>query len=378
MKKLIALLLLTCVLVLGLASCGDPADTTPADTTAAPDALAAPYAAAMAHLAAGEYEEAYAALVELGDYQDAAQHLARLCYVPTKMTYKMNGIEIVTLTATLGANKLPATLTGTFGDDSETATLTYDAAGRIIEITSPSGTEVERITYNAQGKEILRTYIEDGEVSYSEGYTYNDAGLMTEDFYVDEDGNHVTESTYEYDANGNLIREVEHLGDEEYATTYTYNAAGLLIKKEYTEYGEIFSAEEYTYDANGRLTKTSFFYDGELVGETVPTYDENGNKTEETETYFAADEDDVDSVTRYVYTYDADGCMLSMTVYTDGELAYKNERTYNAAHKLTSDLWTAGELSQSTTYEYSLEYLAEPLSEEAYEAILAMFTVNAE
>ena len=370
MKKLIALILLTCVLALSLVSCGStPADT----TTAAPDANEVNYNTAVAYLSEGKYAEAYAILVDLGDYKDVADHLARLRYIPTKTTYKVSGEVIATLTATLGANKLPATMVGTYGDSSETATYTYDEAGRIVGLSYTDGEHVSSvaITYDANGNETLRTYYEDGVVSYADGQAYNDAGLLVEVYYIDEEGTHHTEYTYAYDAAGNLVSEVEHMDEEEYETVYTYDAAGKLIKKEYTEYGGYVGREEYTYNDKGLLAKATHYYGDVKDEEIVYTYDENGNEIESVQTYFG--EDDT-AVMRRVYTYDADGYLLKLETYAAGdEVAYKMEYTYDAAHNLTSETISLGDISQGLEYEYTLVYLDAPLSDEVYEAILAEF-----
>ena len=375
MKKLIALILLTCVLALSLVSCGDtpPADT----TTAAPDANEVNYNTAVAYLSEGKYAEAYAILVDLGDYKDVADYFARLRYFPTKVDYKVSGEVIATLTATLGANKLPTTMVGTYGETSETATYTYNEAGRIVGVSYVDGAHTSSIaiTYDANGNETLRTYYEDGVVSYADGKVYNEAGLLVEVYYTDEEGAHHTEYTYAYDAAGNLVSEVQHMDGEEYETVYTYDAAGKLIKKEITEYGGYVTKEEYTYNDKGLLAKATHYYDDVKDEEIVYTYDEKGNEIESVQTYFG--EDDDTSVTRKVSTYDADGYLLKAEIRADGdEVAYKMEYTYDAAHNLTSETISLGDISQGLEKEYVLVYLDAPLSDEVYEAILAEFAFS--
>lgn len=140
----------------------------------------------------------------------------------------------------------------------------YDTQNNLISVTDPGGT----VTYNIEA---------DGQpasIEISGGATIN----LTYDDYrrrlsLDDPGHGIT--TYEYDASGNLSKEIDAAGNEK---TYTYDKFNRLIKKSLPEF-----TTTYTYDSSDNLTEVtstngtskSFAYDsiGRILSEkeTVET-----------------------------------------------------------------------------------------------------------
>uniref|UniRef100_UPI00242D619C DUF6531 domain-containing protein n=1 Tax=Rothia dentocariosa TaxID=2047 RepID=UPI00242D619C len=140
------------------------------------------------------------------------------------------------------------------------ATLTYDAASRIIARTYPDGT-TEHTTYDALGR-IVR--VQHGARTATYAYDrcsrlirMSDNSAGTRRFIYDAAGQLVTavdalgyRTHFEYDAAGQMVRTLDATGQ---VTTYIYDAAGQLIR---TVKGAGSTAEitsTYTYDAAGRL-----------------------------------------------------------------------------------------------------------------------------
>lgn len=123
--------------------------------------------------------------------------------------------------------------------------LTYDNEGRLTS----------RLTGDASIPDHAGLY----EYINGETYTYNSAGQLVSSVlwdYVE------TETIYEYDSNGRLIREVSG-GDDGtgYVIEYRYDSAGVLISatETATEFGESWSGTNtYTYDSEGRLSAELF------------------------------------------------------------------------------------------------------------------------
>ena len=152
------------------------------------------------------------------------------------------------------------------------ATLTYDAASRIIARTYPDGT-TEHTTYDALGR-IVR--VQHGARTATYAYDrcsrlirMSDNSAGTRRFIYDAAGQLVTavdalgyRTHFEYDAAGQMVRTLDATGQ---VTTYIYDAAGQLIR---TVKGAGSTAEitsTYTYDAAGRLLS-------ENNGERTRTY----------------------------------------------------------------------------------------------------------
>jgi YD repeat-containing protein len=139
-------------------------------------------------------------------------------------------------------------------------------------------------------------YNEAGEITEKTEYTYDSEGnVLTE--YEDR-GLGICESEYSYDSNGNVISYIQYYNsDLEHITKYLYNDSGLLIQQTSTTYsddGEETTESFFEYDENGNLVKesdtdgtyTEYVYDtyGNLLTESASdgtvteyTYDENGN-----------------------------------------------------------------------------------------------------
>ena len=281
------------------------------DTTAASETTASPeeekYAQALALLESRKYEEAKALFEELGDYQDAKEHLSKFQYFPTLIEFRLSDVS-GKLEVILNEDNMPVKTVAETTNPGKVGELTYDEQGRVIRhtvTTDGEGTVTREYTYDANGNltKLLETDA-NGEW-YATYWKYNEKGLVFEDYgesaegidYVttteyDENGNctdvkcvsageEIFSFEYIYDANGYRTRRIQIVMDGDPSITdFTYDANGNVIKEVYTNGsdGAVTSTVEYTYDENGNQTK-GVYADAEGYSETITyTYDENGNR----------------------------------------------------------------------------------------------------
>ena len=90
---------------------------------------------------------------------------------------------------------------------SNSTTTSYDAGGRVlVDETKTSEGNYNRsvYTYDSEGRMLTSSYTDSSGESYSDTYSYDDAGRHVRTETVSPDG--ATYTTYNYDANGNLVR----------------------------------------------------------------------------------------------------------------------------------------------------------------------------
>ena len=348
MKKLVSLLL--CIAMLGgvclfAVSC-DSAKTNDTAATTAPETTASPeeekYAQALALLESRNYEEAKALFEELGDYEDAEEHLAKFQYFPTLIQFRLTDVS-GKLEISLNENNLPAYTVSDTTNPGKRGELVYDEKGQVIRQivdVEGEGTYTFDYTRDANGNMTKALYTGPNGEWYAYHYKYNEKDLLTEECGEDaegisyvytieydenwhdlraeyaEGGELIFSYDYTYDANGNMSRRVQKYGDEvAFAIDFTRDANGNVIKEVYSEGadGVVAGTSEYTYDENGRQIK-AVYTDGEGYVETLlSTYDEHGNLIKEE---CSDTEGSVQFVeTQYVLTY-------IPFVYSEAYMAY--------------------------------------------------------
>jgi RHS repeat-associated protein len=156
---------------------------------------------------------------------------------------------------TYNNQSLPATMTTSSG----TFTYGYDASGQLTSVQTPSGQTIT-YQYDAAGNRIA--VVTNGTTT---NYTTNNLNEYTQ----------VGNTTYQYDANGNLISSNNSSG----TTTYQYNALGQLVSV-----ASPTGTTTYQYNALGQLvaesvngTVTNLLVDPTGLGNVVGQFTSSGN-----------------------------------------------------------------------------------------------------
>ena len=242
----------------------------------------------------------------------------------------------------------------------------YDDQGRLTDVTEPSG-RTTHTTYDRDGRAILLA-IDPSGLNLRTAYAYDRAGhvvTVTEgsgsanprrtqyiydvlgrrtDEYVDPTslgGTLNLRTQYKYDANGNVTRKIDALGN---STWYVYDADDRL---RYT-IDALGSVSEKVYDLEDRVISTRQY------ATAISTSGFGDKVTSVTVTASAAADELVQSIYdrdgREIYTIDAEGSVIERAYDGDGNVtrarAYAKAvpagTVYTTASALTSALTTAG------------------------------------
>lgn len=217
----------------------------------------------------------------------------------------------------------------------------------LIKETYTKTDKIFEYDYNADGYLIKETVF-DGETAYIERvytYTFNDDGSYSRsceytDLYADD-----TDTAYaEFDASGNMTYHESTDGNTYY---YEYNAEGLLIHSyRINSRGKTLNDLTYEYDENGNLIR-QIRDDG---GYELYFYDEN-NKHIHTDTFFAdGSQGDETEECYWEYEYDEAGRLI--TEHKIGALHGGTHEKYTYTYDEYSNVHTKHDQRQNVIYEY--------------------------
>ena len=189
-----------------------------------------------------------------------------------------------------------------------TESIDYNDNGTLAQITHGQGSQVlssQEYQYSNLGQPLSVRFKEGGSVRYSKTNQHNQLGWTTADL-----GNNGQNQRYEYDANGNVIKETDSLGK---ITTYAYDLHGNLNKESRSDGSTIL----YNYDAIGQLNSvkdakgntTTYSYDG--FGQLLSTHSPDTGLTQ--------------------YQYDTDGNLIRLTRANNVSTIY----SYDALNRRT-------------------------------------------
>jgi YD repeat-containing protein len=188
----------------------------------------------------------------------------------------------------------------------------YSATGSLISETSSAegkATPLASLTAN-NGESVQVFYAQDGITELTkEKTTVNKAGQLTKKEISTASGNLMMSNTKRYDLQGNLTQDVHFDAADKVTlqTDYEYNTQGNLLKDKTLRNNILYAETDYEYDLAGKTTKKTrlngsskvdyyftyeydaqenmskenYFYNNQVI--SVPTfeYDANGNKIKE-------------------------------------------------------------------------------------------------
>lgn len=158
------------------------------------------------------------------------------------------------------------------------------------------------------------------------------------DFFHEE--NEVTDCTLIYDEDYNLLGAKMYQGQRLVCEiTYDKDPSRPLVEQTYNDEGNKNYRVECTYNANGDELSYAYYYGDELGEAYHYTYDEHGKLL--TETY---------SDTEIRYAYDAEGNILSVETYRDGQRLDSRTYTYRDG-KLVEESYVSNGYWSVRTYD---------------------------
>jgi RHS repeat-associated protein len=167
----------------------------------------------------------------------------------------------------------------------ETRDYTYDALGQLIqtvitEYNHDKSTRTISYTYDKAGNRISMQ--ENGETAQTTSYVYNGLDQLLTETTVDG-SNTSTSKNYEYDENGNQIRETD--GNTGVTVTNSYDAANQLTQVVISQNGTDSLTQKDRYNGSGqRVRKTEIStQDGQETTETLCYHYQDGTVSYTTE-----------------------------------------------------------------------------------------------
>ncbi len=184
--------------------------------------------------------------------------------------------------------------------------------------------------------ETTRGQVDDGSVSVE----LQSSSLLAVSLFYDSLDNLISRTIYQYDEQGNLIREITEYCDntETFIREYQYDGQRNLIQEACYVDGRLWSLAEHQYDVNGNRISThgrggawieyqyndqgvrSIKYDesdGHVIYELL--YDQHGNLTRRIE---YNDDGSIFTIDSAEYQYDAHGNLIRETQYNDRHRDY--------------------------------------------------------
>ena len=146
---------------------------------------------------------------------------------------------------------------------SEKISYTYNAGGKVTEefSTGPDRafSSTLKTIYNAAGRiDSIIQFTKSSKVFYKKRFNYSSTDYQSEEVYINEDGSRSSSIIDKFDANGNLLQNIQ------------YNENGII---NYITY--------YAYNANNKQTEVRRYDSkGYSNGKETSKYDTQGNKTE--------------------------------------------------------------------------------------------------
>lgn len=200
----------------------------------------------------------------------------------------------------------------------------YDPYGRMVEFWEYEDGNVSSFssTVYISDAEYETTYTY-GELQYSVRFTCDENGRVIHQERT-EDGAITSTTSYTYDDRGNMLTMVMVYTEGttiDMSYIYTYDDAGNPVRMEEYNAGELAGWQEETFDSEGRTTEICY-YDvaGELIRRTVTTYDGN------TRTDISYDMDGTAYMTRIMVT-DDHGNTLSQETWQEDVMVSRTEYT---------------------------------------------------
>lgn len=195
----------------------------------------------------------------------------------------------------------------------------YDAKNRKIEERKKDFSFYTRYAYDNNDNLIEELYIKvsSGKVIGRSTYKYQDNKLIEsnqDEFSLIYNYNNYKEEILPYDND-------EKRG--EYHTTYEYDAKGNITNETFYIDNDLWDSINYVYDKNNRIIK-KIIRGVEFDGLRIIKYEYN-SMNKKIEEYIYSGDDRLESATKFIYKYDEQNRLKSITSYTKDILKYNDD-----------------------------------------------------
>jgi hypothetical protein len=128
------------------------------------------------------------------------------------------------------------------------------------------------------------TYNAFGKIESTDKYLYKNNLVSEQQTYGGNNGSLVYKWTYEYDTNGNKIKDTWYIDNATIQTTYKFDNKNQLIEQQETNKDNVVTKWKFEYDEKGNLSQEIciFFDNSQTVKKYIYQYDENNNWIEKT------------------------------------------------------------------------------------------------
>ena len=220
---------------------------------------------------------------------------------------------------------------------------TYNSDNYCIQAYTNSSTNnssVQTTEYDEKGSVIKR--IENGYTTTFSNI-YNENGDIIKCIYNSDPD---TYSTYEYDTNGNIKKDIYVTTDRTNTTTYEYDKNGRLLNETYNSSDssdEYLHKLTYTYDEEGKMTEYVYYLsNNEIRWQVFYTYNDNGTLATKKQYGYSSEPD----YAEYKYSYDENNCLTNISITIP---------TYNATGNYTITYTKANDSLKTTDKQYDFQ-----------------------
>ena len=318
------------------------------------------YQNAISLIKSQQYDKAYDALVNLGDYKDTKQLLSNFSIVYENVTSYLSQLYSTSdYTYDSNGNCTKIINTTTYDDVEgggiDTTEYIYDEKGNCIKEIFSSGSHQynTEYIYDENGNRIKELeYDYAGELSSIIEYLYDEYGNCTKNLSYDMNGALISTTLYTY-AQSLCTGETTMINDQiSEMYQYNYDSNGNRIKTEMlnSEFGEL-STIESQYNSNGDEIRSEYYLsDGTLAScyEYAYKYDNNGNYIEK-KCYQITEGSDQ-------YTYDSNGhCVKHVNSAFYNGTQTSTEYTYSESGNCTKEVLYDSDGSVTYTLKYTYD-----------------------
>lgn len=158
-------------------------------------------------------------------------------------------------------------------------------------------------------------------MSANYAYEYNELGMVSYKYQMNQNGEICAMYEYEYDVNGALISLLFVTSDYQALYEFTYNQAGDIQTTTVYDSNDDVYQTSYAYDEAGRLT--TVVKDGEGIDSLFITYDAAGNVVEAKTYSYLYGNGDYTSMIQYMYNQYGMLELLTVQDVNAGQATYK-------------------------------------------------------